>query len=70
MQGDLRDMCAAAALCHAIETRDDDALVLLCHRDVIDEPVVTYGPFVMNTEEEIREAYLEYQSGQFGRVGG
>ena len=38
--------------------------------DVIDEPVVAYGPFVMNTEEEIREAYLEYQSGKFGRVGG
>ena len=33
---------------------DDDALVLLCHGDVIDEPVVAYGPFVMNTEEEIR----------------
>ena len=49
---------------------DDDALVLLCHGDVIDEPVVAYGPFVMNTEEEIREAYLEYQSGKFGRVGG
>ena len=48
---------------------DDDALVLLCHGDVIDEPVVAYGPFVMNTEEEIREAYLEYQSGKFGRVG-
>ncbi len=49
---------------------DDDALVLLCHGDVIDEPVVAYGPFVMNTEEEIREAYMEYQSGKFGRVGG
>ena len=49
---------------------DDDALVLLCHGDVIDEPVVAYGPFVMNTEEEIREAYLEYQSETFGRVGG
>jgi len=48
---------------------DDGALVLLCHGDVIDEPVVAYGPFVMNTEEEIREAYLEYQSGKFGRVG-
>jgi redox-sensitive bicupin YhaK (pirin superfamily) len=49
---------------------DDDALLLLCHGDVIDEPVVAYGPFVMNTEAEIREAYLEYQSGKFGRVGG
>ncbi|MDA0904245.1 MAG: pirin family protein [Bacteroidetes bacterium] len=49
---------------------DEDALVLFCHGDVIDEPVVAYGPFVMNTEDEIREAYREYQSGKFGRVGG
>ena len=49
---------------------DDEALVLLCHGDVIDEPVVAHGPFVMNTEAEIREAFMEYQSGQFGRVGG
>ena len=49
---------------------DDEALVLLCHGDVIDEPVVAHGPFVMNTEAEIREAFMEYQSGQFGRVVG
>ena len=49
---------------------DDEALVLLCHGDVLDEPVVAHGPFVMNTEAEIREAFIEYQSGQFGRVGG
>ena len=53
-----------------ITSWDDGALVLLCHGDVIDEPVVAYGPFVMNSEEEIREAYMEYQSGQFGKVGG
>ncbi|MGB1385191.1 MAG: pirin-like C-terminal cupin domain-containing protein, partial [Flavobacteriales bacterium] len=52
-----------------IASWDDGALVLLCHGEVIDEPVVAHGPFVMNTEEEIREAYLEYQSGKFGRVG-
>ncbi len=49
---------------------DDEALVLLCHGDVIDEPVVAHGPFVMNTEAEIREAFMEYQSGQFGRAVG
>jgi redox-sensitive bicupin YhaK (pirin superfamily) len=46
----------------------EDALVLFCHGAEIQEPVVAYGPFVMNTEDEIREAYAEYQAGKFGRV--
>ena len=29
------------------------------------EPVVAHGPFVMNTEEEIRQAYRDYQEGKF-----
>ena len=29
------------------------------------EPVVAYGPFVMNTEEEIRQAYRDYREGKF-----
>jgi redox-sensitive bicupin YhaK (pirin superfamily) len=49
-----------------LETRGDEAMVLLCHGDVIDEPVVAYGPFVMNTEAEIHEAYAEYREGKFG----
>ena len=53
-----------------IDAAGDDALVLLCHGDVIGEPVVAHGPFVMNTEAEIREAFMEYQAGKFGRVGG
>ena len=46
----------------------EDATVILCHGDPIDEPVVSYGPFVMNTEEEIRTAYSEYRAGQYGTV--
>jgi redox-sensitive bicupin YhaK (pirin superfamily) len=34
----------------------------------IDEPVVGYGPFVMNTQEEIRQAIADHQSGRLGRI--
>jgi len=35
----------------------------------IDEPIVGRGPFVMNTEAEIREAFRDFAGGRFGRIG-
>lgn len=43
-----------------------DARLLFGHGDVINEPVVSHGPFVMNTREEIVQAVEDYQSGKFG----
>lgn len=34
----------------------------------LNEPIVRYGPFVMNTEDEIREAVADYQTGRMGRI--
>ncbi|WP_250456293.1 pirin family protein [Caballeronia sp. ATUFL_M2_KS44] len=45
-----------------------DATVLLLSGDPIDEPVVAYGPFVMNTTDEIREAADDFNSGRFGSM--
>lgn len=42
------------------------AQVLFGHAEPIDEPVVSGGPFVMNTAEEIRQAFEDYQAGRLG----
>jgi hypothetical protein len=44
---------------------NSDAFVLLCHAKPFNEPVVSYGPFVMNTRQEIQQAIVDYQAGRF-----
>jgi len=34
----------------------------------IGEPVARYGPFVMSTEQELRQAFDDYRSGRMGRI--
>jgi redox-sensitive bicupin YhaK (pirin superfamily) len=48
---------------------DSDAAVLILSGEPIDEPVVMYGPFVMNSADEIRQAMMDVQSGRFGAIG-
>jgi redox-sensitive bicupin YhaK (pirin superfamily) len=45
-----------------------EAQLLVLSGVPLNEPVVQYGPFVMNTEGEIRQAILDYQSGRLGEI--
>ncbi|MBX3043331.1 MAG: pirin family protein [Candidatus Kapabacteria bacterium] len=47
---------------------DGDAIVLILSGEPIEETIVPYGPFVMNTKEEIQQAYEDYRSGKFGHL--
>ena len=45
---------------------EEDSLVVFGHAQAIGEPVVSHGPFVMNTRQEINQAITDYQAGRFG----
>ncbi|EKY1892147.1 pirin family protein [Salmonella enterica subsp. arizonae serovar 35:z4,z32:-] len=45
-----------------------DASVLLLSGEPLNEPIVGYGPFVMNTKQEIAEAVRDFNSGRFGQI--
>jgi len=44
----------------------EDAVVLVLSGEPIQEPIVSYGPFVMNTKQEILQAYEDLDKGKFG----
>lgn len=45
----------------------EDSYVFLMAGEPINEPVVHYGPFLMNTEQEIRESIESFNAGKFGK---
>lgn len=78
IKGELTVNSTAVKMHHAVEFAHDsevlqlaavtDAVLLLGHAVPFKEPLVAYGPFVMNTREEIMQAYDDYQKGKFGNA--
>jgi len=45
---------------------DEGAVVLVMSAESINEPIAAHGPFVMNTRQEILQAFEDYHNGKFG----
>lgn len=79
VSGTARIAEADVAQWHLVTLNDDgdeiaiealaDCTLLFGHADPIAEPVVAHGPFVMNSQEEIRAAIRDYQAGKFNGSG-
>lgn len=78
VSGDVRVNGQSVAQHHLVELdTDGDAVsveavstarILFGHGEPIGEPVMSYGPFVMNSPDEIRQAIADYQAGRMGVI--
>jgi redox-sensitive bicupin YhaK (pirin superfamily) len=51
-----------------LESTDANTIVLIMSGEPLNEPIAHYGPFVMNTQDELVKAVEDFQAGKFGEL--
>jgi redox-sensitive bicupin YhaK (pirin superfamily) len=68
LQGEARIATLSEAGAGAVVEAKEDSTLLVLSGEPIREPVASYGPFVMNTREELVQAVEDYKAGRMGRL--
>jgi redox-sensitive bicupin YhaK (pirin superfamily) len=69
LQGEARLAVLSVAGDSVALAAKEDSTILVLSGEPIDEPVASYGPFVMNTQAELRQAVEDYRAGRMGHLG-